>query len=144
VPPGNLLSHCNSPTVFGVRVPPIGLSDGAEWVCKLWFRIVRGSCDLLLAPLGPNCIRAHPFFLMAGFGFFVIENSDGDVSSVPIVGETGLILARRVDTWVGPYDEQVGFVVLDCAIDLTVSCCLRQPRIASGATLFFRKLAVRR
>ena len=68
---------------------------------------------------------------------FVVELSDGGVSSVSIVRDTGLILTRRVDTWVDPYDERVGFVVLNCAFALTVSCCLRQPRIASGATLSF-------
>ncbi|WP_339676788.1 hypothetical protein [uncultured Gimesia sp.] len=62
--------------------------------------------------------------------------------SVAIVGDSGLILARRVDTWVDPYDERVGFVVLDCAFALAVSCCLRQPRIASGATRFGRVLRV--
>ncbi len=32
---------------------------------------------------------------------------------VSIGCDTGLILGRRVDTWVDPYDEQVGFVVLN-------------------------------
>jgi len=68
----------------------------------------------------------------------VVEKSDGNVSSVPIVRDVGLILARRVDTWVAPYDERVGFVVLNCVLALTVSCCLRQPRIKSGATCFGR------
>ena len=71
---------------------------------------------------------------MSGFVFFVVDISDVDVSSVSIVRDTGLILARRVDTWVHPYDERVGFVVLNWVLALTVSCCLRQPRIASGAT----------
>ena len=74
---------------------------------------------------------------MVVFEYFVVEHSDWDVSSVPIVRDSGLILARRVDTWGDPYDEQVGCVVLDCAIALTVSCSLRSPRIASGATLSF-------
>ena len=71
---------------------------------------------------------------MAGFVLFVVELSDGGVSSVSIVRDTGLILTRRVDTWVDPYDERVGFVVLNCVFALSVSCCLGQPRIASGAT----------
>ncbi|WP_417391183.1 hypothetical protein [Gimesia sp.] len=129
------------PTVFDFRVPPLGLSDGAEWVWNAWIRMVRDSCDLLLAALGPNCIRGSPFFLMGGFGFFVVENSDGEVLSVPLGRDTGLIIARRVDTWVDPYDEQVGFVVLNCAIALTVSCCLRQPRIAFEATHSFSKIS---
>ena len=54
--------------------------------------------------------------------------------SVPIVGDSGLSLARRVDTWIDPYMEGVGFVSLIWMLDLAVSCCLRQPRIASGAT----------
>ncbi len=33
-----------------------------------------------------------------------------------------------------PTAEQVGDLEPDWAISLTVSCCLRQPRIASGAT----------
>ena len=33
-----------------------------------------------------------------------------------------------------------GSVALDCGISLTVSCCLRQPRITSGATLFLSHL----
>ncbi len=33
--------------------------------------------------------------------------------------------------------ERVGFVVLNCAIALTVSCSLCSPRIASGVTLSF-------
>jgi len=81
-------------------VPRTGLSGRVEWVWKLWFQIVRGNCDLLLAALGPDCIRAYPFFLMGGFEFFVVENSDGGVSSAPIVGDARLILARRADTWV--------------------------------------------
>jgi len=92
------------------------------------------SCSLHSARM---CIRAHPFFLMTVFGVFVVHNSDWGVSSVPIVGDSGLILARRVDTWVDPHEEQVGCVVLDCAIALTVSCSLRSPRIASGATRSF-------
>ena len=75
---------------------------------------------------------------MSGFVFFVVDISDVDVSSVSIVRDTGLILARRVDTWVDPYDERVGFVVLNWVLALTVSCCLRQPRIKSGATCFGR------
>ena len=102
------------------------------------FWIVRGSCDLLPAALVPDCIRGYPFFLMAGFVLFVVELSDGSVSSVSIVRDAGLRLARRVDTWVAPYDERVGFVVLNCVLALTVSCCLRQPRIKSGATCFGR------
>ncbi|WP_339676247.1 hypothetical protein, partial [uncultured Gimesia sp.] len=70
--------------------------------------------------------------------FLWCENSDGEVLSVPIGRDTGLVLARRVDTWVDPYDERVGFVVLNYAFALTVSRCLRQPRIASGATRFER------
>ncbi|HCO23516.1 MAG: hypothetical protein CME31_09855 [Gimesia sp.] len=31
---------------------------------------------------------------------------------------------------------QVGSIILNCANPLTVSCCLRQPRIAFGATRF--------
>ncbi|WP_417391099.1 hypothetical protein [Gimesia sp.] len=45
----------------GFRVPRTGLSGRAEWVWKLWFWIVRGNCDLLLAALGPDYIRAYPF-----------------------------------------------------------------------------------
>ena len=62
---------------------------------------------------------------------------------LPLPCETQLILARRADTWDGPYVELVGFVVLDCGITLSVSCCLRQPRIVFGASLSFT-LAVRR
>ena len=76
-----------------------------EWVWKLWFRRVRGSGDLLLAPLDPDCSRAYPFFLMGGFVYFVVENSDGDVSSVSIIRDAGLIVARRVDTWVDIYSR---------------------------------------
>jgi len=43
---------------------------------------------------------------MAGFESFVVEKSEGDVSSVAIVRDARLILARRVDTWVDPYDER--------------------------------------
>ncbi|MAX39893.1 MAG: hypothetical protein CME33_25395 [Gimesia sp.] len=55
-----------------------GLSGRAEG--GAWFWIKRGSCDLLLALLGQNCIRAYPIFLMGGFVFFVVGNSDGNVS----------------------------------------------------------------
>ncbi|QDT88980.1 hypothetical protein Pan161_05990 [Gimesia algae] len=34
-----------------------------------------------------------------------------------------------------PTAEKVGNVKLNCVISLTVSCCLRQPRITSGGTL---------
>ena len=44
-----------------------------------------------------------------------MENSDGDVSSVPIVRDVGSILARRGDTWDAPYDYRIGFVFLNCA-----------------------------
>ncbi len=43
-----------------------GLSGRAEWVRKVWCWMVRGSCDLLLAALGPNFIRAHPVLLDGG------------------------------------------------------------------------------
>ncbi len=56
---------------------------------------------------------------------------------VAIGRDVGLILARRVDTWDDPYDEQVGWDDLNWALALTFFCCLRQPRIASGATHFF-------
>ncbi len=39
-----------------------GLSGRDEWVRKVWCWMVRGSYDLLLVALGPNCIRASPFF----------------------------------------------------------------------------------
>ncbi|MAX38138.1 MAG: hypothetical protein CME33_16415 [Gimesia sp.] len=94
-------------------MPPLGLSDGAEWVWKLWFWMVRGNCDLLLAALGPNCIRAHPFFFRVISGFSRVKNLMGMFCSIAIGRDTGLILGRRVDTWVDPYDEQVGFVVLN-------------------------------
>ena len=45
---------------------------------------------------------------MAGFGAFAVKSSDGEVLSVPIGRDARLILARRVDTWVDPYVEQVG------------------------------------
>ena len=77
-----------------------------------WFRNLRGSCDILLAALGPDVHPGLPIFLMAGLGVFVFHNSDWDVSSVPIVGDSGLILARRVDTWGDPYTEGVGIVSL--------------------------------
>ena len=64
----------------------------------------------------------------------------GMFHSVPIGRDAGLRLARRVDTRDDPYVEGVGFVVLDCVLALTVSCCLRQPRIASGATLSFSRI----
>ncbi|WP_197995630.1 hypothetical protein [Gimesia algae] len=44
--------------------------------------------------------------------------SDGYVGSVPMAG-------------------QVGDLETACAVSLTVSCCLRQTRIASGAIRFF-------
>ncbi|WP_339675998.1 hypothetical protein, partial [uncultured Gimesia sp.] len=69
--------------------------------------VAATSCSLRSARM---CIRAYPFFLMAGFGGFVLDISDREVSAVPIVRDAGLILARRVDTWVDPYDERVGFV----------------------------------
>ncbi len=75
-----------------------------------------------------------PYFLSGGFDFFVVDNSDGEVLSVPIVLDIRLILARRADTWDGPYEEQVGFVVLICVSALTVSCRLWRPRIIFGAT----------
>ncbi|MAX35364.1 MAG: hypothetical protein CME33_02215, partial [Gimesia sp.] len=43
-----------------------GLSGRAEWVWKAWCWNERVSCDLLLAPLGPNCIRAYPCFSELG------------------------------------------------------------------------------
>ena len=92
--------------------------------------VAATSCSLRSARIASGLTH----FLMAGFGFFVVEKSDGAVSSVPIVREAGLRLARRADTWDGTYVERVGFVVLDCVSALTVSCCLRQPRIASGIT----------
>ena len=61
---------------------------------------------------------------MSGFVFFVVDISDVDVSSVSIVRDTGLILARRVDTWVDPYTEGVGTVSLIWMLALAVSCCL--------------------
>ena len=64
------------------------------------------------------------------------ENSDGEVLSAPLGRDTGLILARRADTGDGPCDERVGFIALNCAFALSVSRCLRQPRIASGVALF--------
>ncbi len=39
-----------------------------------------------------------------------------------------------------PTAEEVGTGNLDRESALTVSCCLRQPRIASGGTLFFISL----
>ena len=39
------------------------------------------------------------------------------------------------------YGKRVGFVVLDCEIALSVSCCLRQPRIAFEATHSFSKIS---
>ncbi|MAX37450.1 MAG: hypothetical protein CME33_12905 [Gimesia sp.] len=45
-----------------------GLSGRAKGVGKAWFWEERGSCDLLLAVLGPNFIRAYPVFL-SGDGY---------------------------------------------------------------------------
>jgi len=83
------------------------------------------------------------FFLWVVSCFSCSEFLMGMFHSVPFVRDIGLILARRADTWVRPYFDRVGFVVLNCVIALTVSCCLRQPRIAFGATLYLFKLAER-
>ena len=61
---------------------------------------------------------------MDGLGFFVVEYSVWGVSSVPIVRDSVLIVARRVDTWVDPYTEGVGTVSLIWMLALAVSCCL--------------------
>ncbi|MAX35900.1 MAG: hypothetical protein CME33_04955 [Gimesia sp.] len=73
-------------------------ADDTDWG---WARIKFGS---------------SPYFLSVGFDFFVVDNSDGEVLSVPIVRDIGLILARRADTWDGPYEEQGWF----CCSDLCV------------------------
>ncbi|WP_291179334.1 hypothetical protein [Gimesia sp.] len=104
-----------------------------------WYAASATSCSLRSARILSGITL---FFFRVGSSFVVVENSVWSVSAVAIVGDAMLILARRVDTWVDPYDERVGFVVLDCAFALAVSCCLRQPRIASGATRFGRVLRV--
>ncbi|WP_197994561.1 hypothetical protein [Gimesia maris] len=86
-------------------MPRTGLSGRAEWVWEARFWMVGGNCDLLLAALGPNVIRASPFFLMGSFGFLVVDNSDWGVSAVPIVRDAVLIVARRADTWDSPYRQ---------------------------------------
>ncbi len=69
-----------------------------------------------------------------------MESSEEMFDYVAIGRDAWFILARRVGTWVAPYVEQVGSGVLNWALALTVSCCLRQPRIASGAIRFFHIL----
>ena len=44
------------------RVPRSGSSGRAEQVGEARFLNERGSWDLLLAALGPNCIRAYPLY----------------------------------------------------------------------------------
>ena len=46
---------------------------------------------------------------MGGFVYFVVDISDGAVSSVPIVRDAGLRLARRADTWGRPL-----YLTIDC------------------------------
>ncbi len=46
-----------------------GLSGRVEWG-GFMFRIKCGSCDLLLAALGPDFIRAHPLFSFVAFCVF--------------------------------------------------------------------------
>ncbi|HBL41781.1 MAG TPA: hypothetical protein DDZ90_00125, partial [Planctomycetaceae bacterium] len=62
-----------------------------------------------------NSFRGCPFFLLwlvLGFSSWIFLM--GMFRFVSIGCDTGLILGRRVDTWVDPYDEWVGFVVLNC------------------------------
>ena len=91
---------------------------------EIQFLYERGSCDLLLAALGPDNIRTYPFLLWCGFVFFVVEDSDGGASSVPIVCDTGLNLARRADTWDSPYGKagrMRGSGFCDCSISFLLS-----------------------
>ena len=82
------------------------------------------------------------------FGFTLCRRSCGFVSFRGrkidferfIGSRCGVILVRTVsDGQVGsaPMNGQVGDLETACAISLTVSCCLRQPRIPSGGTLSF-------
>ena len=82
---------------------------------------------------------------MAGLESFVVENSEGDVSSVPIVRDAGLNLARRADTWNSPYGKAGGIrgsELCMCSdsflLSATTSNCIR------GYPILSRKLAVRR
>ncbi|QDU17864.1 hypothetical protein GmarT_57970 [Gimesia maris] len=90
------------------------------------------SCSLRSARIifGPT----HFFFRVVSC-LFVVENSIRTFHRFPLCGETGLYLARRADRLgVALTAGQVGYMKSGCAIVLTVSCCLRQPRITSGAT----------
>ena len=74
-----------------------------------WYVAAATSCSLRSARILSGLTL---FLLLGGFVFFVVDISDWDDSSVPIVGDSGLILARRVDTWVAPYSEGGGIVFL--------------------------------
>ncbi|QDT82115.1 hypothetical protein Mal35_56080 [Gimesia maris] len=75
------------------------------------------------------------FFFRVVSCLFVVENSIRTFHRFPLCGETGLYLARRADRLgVALTAGQVGDRKPGCAIVLTVSCCLRQPRITSGGT----------
>ncbi|HAH48789.1 MAG TPA: hypothetical protein DCM07_28910 [Planctomycetaceae bacterium] len=76
-----------------------GLSGRVEWMWKAWFQNGCGSCDLLLAALGPNCIRAYPFCFWLVLGFSWSKNVMGMFHSVAIMCDAVSNLARRAETF---------------------------------------------
>ena len=115
-------------------------------------RIALGAVSADRETTGANALRlignalwfifiatTHLYFRVVSCGFVSFRGRKIDFERF-IGSRCGVILVRTVsDGHVGsvPMAGQVGDLETACAVSLTVSCCLRQPRIASGGTLSF-------